>query len=304
MNVNSSHKKRNIDYSWIIVIGIILVTALVVPIAINNYELNNPNNDWKGYWGGYIGAVVVALTTLIGIMITIKYNIRQINTTIEANRQQMLEQIEANKKISDMQIEANRASVKEQMEANRKLMLEDKKIDYSPFIFVKDFMPAKSDSNIVVIGSTYTEMNYSLTEKKTSTYDCGFHIKNISNNYALNLIIAAIKADNQSLFSTEPHEIDILAPNKEESFVVHVHYDEEELLKEYVENTLINKCFIVRICYNTVHDELLENYITTKAIDELGLRANKIDIHITLLIGKIDNKLKIINLISTLGINE
>ena len=31
------------------------------------------NNDWAGFWGGYLGAVIGGILTLIGVVITIKY---------------------------------------------------------------------------------------------------------------------------------------------------------------------------------------------------------------------------------------
>lgn len=70
--------KNNI---WkLILAGIIIF--IIIPVAV--YALSTirlfpmgGNNDWAGFWGGYLGALVGAGTTLIAVLLEIRYNREQ-----------------------------------------------------------------------------------------------------------------------------------------------------------------------------------------------------------------------------------
>ena len=60
------------------IIKITIASLVVMPIIV--YFLTviplfpaGANNDWAGFWGGYLGAVIGGILTLIGVVITIKY---------------------------------------------------------------------------------------------------------------------------------------------------------------------------------------------------------------------------------------
>lgn len=65
--------------SVIIVILTTLLAIVIIPLCIdwcvigNRFPSNISNSDWVGFLGGYIGAIIGSVTSLIGIVITIRY---------------------------------------------------------------------------------------------------------------------------------------------------------------------------------------------------------------------------------------
>ena len=68
---------------WVIIASILV---LVIGISLfidhfiigNNIHSNISNSDWVGFFGGYLGAIIGSLTSLIGVIISVKFTKEQL----------------------------------------------------------------------------------------------------------------------------------------------------------------------------------------------------------------------------------
>lgn len=171
------------------------------------------------------------------------------------------------------------------IKSSRKLMLEDKRIDKSPFFQVEKFLPQstiKLQNGQTDYVYTVPELQYQLTRYPNKSYKVGVHIKNISNNYALQLKISPIEKKSSYSAAMLFSEKEILSPNEDLYFIICINYSVSELLEKYAHKSpIFTDSFYLRICYNAGSDIITRSKEPIYDLDFWD-RKNKLDILIML----------------------
>ncbi len=188
-------------YMFSIFLGILFIVTIfpfIIQVAVVTPSIfaNSGNNDWIGFWGGYLGAIVGASATLLGILISNAESRRQMKQSNEVTMQQMHDQIKA----------------------DRALLIEQKRIEYSPYFTVEKFLPSQQE--LQNIG--YKRIIYSFTEKQSHKYPIGLSIRNISKVYALDLFVCPY--DKNNIWHGIPAEVKIIQPDETVNLIVFFNY--------------------------------------------------------------------------------